>query len=170
MLFTLEKLIYKVVKQLQLLTQDDLTHALHSLYRYEQSRAGPPEDGTYFANAHVLMHDDTCFRFANLPGDKATIQMMDPDKSEVPAGDACSAYLLGGQSEAAHCVILVIIRYRPCFQSTLCYFSNGWGRLHKQRLCLAGNHNLFLSDVRRHDGAQVCGILEGLRVTQRRAC
>lgn len=32
-LFTLEKLIYKVVKQLQTLVQDDLTYSLYQLYR-----------------------------------------------------------------------------------------------------------------------------------------
>lgn len=32
-LFTLEKLIYKVVKQLQTLVQDDLNYSLYQLYR-----------------------------------------------------------------------------------------------------------------------------------------
>jgi len=85
-LFTLEKLIFKWVKQMQLIVQDDLTESLHKLYRYEHSRgSGPPCDATYFANAHVLLHDDTCFRFAALPDGKVTLQMMDPDKTEVPA-------------------------------------------------------------------------------------
>lgn len=54
--------------------------------RYEVARGEPPKDATYFANAHVLLHDDTCFRFASLPGNQVSFQMMDPDKSEVPAG------------------------------------------------------------------------------------
>lgn len=33
-LFTLEKLIFKWVKQMQLIAQDDLTESLHKLYRY----------------------------------------------------------------------------------------------------------------------------------------
>lgn len=33
MLFTLEKLIYKVVKQLQTIVQDDLNYSLYQLYR-----------------------------------------------------------------------------------------------------------------------------------------
>ena len=45
-------------------------------------------DATYFANAHVLLHDDACFRFAALPANRITLQLMDPDKSEVPAGAA----------------------------------------------------------------------------------
>lgn len=32
-LFTLEKLIFKWVKQMQLIVQDDLTESLHKLYR-----------------------------------------------------------------------------------------------------------------------------------------
>jgi paired amphipathic helix protein Sin3a len=59
---------------------------LYQLYRYEVARGEPPKDATYFANAHVLLHDDTCFRFASLPGNQVSFQMMDPDKSEVPAG------------------------------------------------------------------------------------
>lgn len=64
------------------------------------ARGEPPKDATYFANAHVLLHDDTCFRFASLPLDRVTFQMMDPDKSEVPAGaplrvsETCHAHFL----------------------------------------------------------------------------
>ena len=46
----------------------------------------PISDATYYANAHVLLHDDTCFRFAYKRNDTATIQMMDPDKTEVSPG------------------------------------------------------------------------------------
>ena len=38
MLFTLEKLVYKVVKQMQTLLSDELTHKLFELYQYEQAR------------------------------------------------------------------------------------------------------------------------------------
>jgi len=63
--------------------------------RYENTRGEAPKDATYFANAHVLLHDDTCFRFASLPRERASFQMMDPDKSEVPAGaDTCYWLLL----------------------------------------------------------------------------
>lgn len=70
--------------------QESLAHLELSLSsrrtRYEVARGEPPKDATYFANAHVLLHDDTCFRFASLPGNQVSFQMMDPDKSEVPAG------------------------------------------------------------------------------------
>ena len=38
MLFTLEKLVYKVVKQMQTLLTDDLTQKLYELYQYEHAR------------------------------------------------------------------------------------------------------------------------------------
>ena len=173
MLFTLEKLVYKVVKQMQTLLTDDMPHKLYDLYQYEHargcawqpslsrviaspewclsliplpassptstyppgtsaasisgvvavmlsaftlhrlstrmqrqqvrcrrarslvdtSRPGssvpcrlPISDATYYANAHVLLHDDHTFRFAYKRNDTATIQMMDPDKTEVSPG------------------------------------------------------------------------------------
>ena len=45
-------------------------------------------DATYNANAHVLLHDDNCFRFAAGADSTATIQLMEPDKTEVPPGAA----------------------------------------------------------------------------------
>jgi len=59
----------------------------------------PILDATYYANAHVLLHDDTCFRFAYKRNDTATIQMMDLDKTEVSPGarahGVCLAVILG---------------------------------------------------------------------------
>lgn len=43
-------------------------------------------DATYGSNVHVLLHDDNCFRFAAVADSKATIQLMEPDKTEVPPG------------------------------------------------------------------------------------
>ena len=42
MLFTLEKLVYKVVKQMQTLLTDDLTYKLYELYQYEHARGCTP--------------------------------------------------------------------------------------------------------------------------------
>jgi hypothetical protein len=55
----------------------------------------PISDATYYANAHVLLHDDHTFRFAYKRDDTASIQMMDPDKTEVSPG---AAQLTGPQS------------------------------------------------------------------------
>ncbi|KAK9837425.1 hypothetical protein WJX81_001540 [Elliptochloris bilobata] len=92
-LFTLDKLIMKVVKQMQLLLNDDLASKLAELYRYEAAR-DPAHfaDAIYNANAHVLLHDDNCFRFEARGsradgGDGAlTVQLLDPDRTEVTAG------------------------------------------------------------------------------------
>lgn len=46
----------------------------------------PLSDATYAANSHVLLHDDSCFRFAAVSDSKATIQLIEPDKTEVPPG------------------------------------------------------------------------------------
>ncbi len=42
----------------------------------------------YNANAHVLLHEDTCFRFESQPQDGAfTVQLLEPDRSEVAPGE-----------------------------------------------------------------------------------
>ena len=45
-------------------------------------------DPVYNANAHVLLHEDTCFRFESQPQDGAfTVQLLEPDRSEVAPGE-----------------------------------------------------------------------------------
>ncbi|PKA63860.1 Paired amphipathic helix protein Sin3-like 4 [Apostasia shenzhenica] len=63
-LFTLDKLIYKVVKQLQAIASDDMDNKLLQLYLYEKSRR--PErfsDAVCYENARVLIHDENIYRF-----------------------------------------------------------------------------------------------------------
>ena len=55
-------------------------------------------DAVYNANAHVLLHDDACFRLESRePNGALTVQLLDPDRTEVAAGarrarmHACSA-------------------------------------------------------------------------------
>lgn len=88
-LFTLDKLIYKIVKHLQVILADDASIKLAELYKYEQSRGG--KDGhvieaVYYQNAHILLHEDPTFRFESHPDGRFTIQLLDTDRSEVPAG------------------------------------------------------------------------------------
>ena len=72
---------------------------LAELYRYEAAR-DPAHfaDAVYNANAHVLLHDDNCFRFEARGarahgGDGAlTVQLLDPDRTEVTAG-MCSSHI-----------------------------------------------------------------------------
>ncbi|KAL7611565.1 hypothetical protein Lser_V15G07715 [Lactuca serriola] len=88
-LFTLEKLIYKLVKQLQNVAGDEVDMKLLQLYEYERSRK--PEkflDSVYFENAHVLLHEENIYRFQCSSGPSClTIQLMDVgnEKTEVVA-------------------------------------------------------------------------------------
>ncbi|KAI0488543.1 hypothetical protein KFK09_028379 [Dendrobium nobile] len=89
LLFTLDKLIYKVVKQLQAIVADDVDNKLRQLYLYEKSRRpGRFFDMVYHENARVLLHDESVYRFecSSNPA-KISIQLMDYglEKPEVTA-------------------------------------------------------------------------------------
>ncbi|XP_028094445.1 paired amphipathic helix protein Sin3-like 3, partial [Camellia sinensis] len=63
LLFTLDKLIYKLVKQLQMITSDEMDNKLLQLYAYEKSRKpGRFVDIVYHDNARVLLHDENIYR------------------------------------------------------------------------------------------------------------
>ncbi|KAI3768665.1 hypothetical protein L2E82_19495 [Cichorium intybus] len=86
-LFTLDKLIYKIVKQLQNVVGDEIDNKLLQLYEYEKSRK--PEkfiDSVYYENAHVVLHDENIYRFqCSSSPCRLTIQLMDDgiEKPEV---------------------------------------------------------------------------------------
>lgn len=87
-LFTLDKLIYKIVKQIQQILSDETSLKLLDLYNYERSRRMAVMDSIYCQNAHVILHEDMTFRFElKQPGD-FTMQLLDQDRSEVPIGDS----------------------------------------------------------------------------------
>ncbi|XP_022999276.1 paired amphipathic helix protein Sin3-like 3 isoform X1 [Cucurbita maxima] len=88
-LFTLDKLIYKLVKQLQTVATDEMDTRLLQLYVYENSRKhGKDVDTVYHDNARVLLHDDNIYRIecSCTPG-HLSIQLMEfgHDKPEVTA-------------------------------------------------------------------------------------
>ncbi|TYK23458.1 paired amphipathic helix protein Sin3-like 3 isoform X3 [Cucumis melo var. makuwa] len=96
-LFTLDKLIYKLVKQARLLSSielqtvatDEMESKLLQLYAYENSRKhGKDVDTVYHDNARVLLHDDSIYRIecSCSPG-HLSIQLMEfgNDKPEVTA-------------------------------------------------------------------------------------
>ncbi|KAI8473859.1 MAG: hypothetical protein J3K34DRAFT_391529 [Monoraphidium minutum] len=63
-LFTLDKLVYKLVKHAAAMVADDQTMRLCELYRYEVARRAPPAEEVYRANTHLFMPDDAnCYRF-----------------------------------------------------------------------------------------------------------
>ncbi|KAL6551522.1 hypothetical protein OROGR_007676 [Orobanche gracilis] len=86
-LFTLDKLIYKLVKQLQTASTDELDCKLIQLYEYEKSRK--PEkfvDSVYYENVRVLLHEENIYRLECTPKPtRLSIQLMDDgnEKSEV---------------------------------------------------------------------------------------
>ncbi|KAF3625274.1 Paired amphipathic helix protein Sin3-like 1 [Capsicum annuum] len=88
-LFTLDKLIFKLVKQLQTVSSDELDGKLLQLYEYERLRQ--PEkfvDSAYYENAHVLLQEDSIYRFeCTSSPTHLSMQLMDNggDKSEVVA-------------------------------------------------------------------------------------
>uniref|UniRef100_A0A7N1A344 Histone deacetylase interacting domain-containing protein n=1 Tax=Kalanchoe fedtschenkoi TaxID=63787 RepID=A0A7N1A344_KALFE len=88
-LFTLDKLIFKLVKQLQTVAGDEMDNKLVQLYAYENSRK--PErlvDSVYHENARVLLHDGNIYRMeCSSPPRRLSIQLMDygHDKPEITA-------------------------------------------------------------------------------------
>ncbi|XP_006645435.1 paired amphipathic helix protein Sin3-like 4 [Oryza brachyantha] len=88
-LFTLDKLIYKVVKQLQAIATDEMDNKLLQLYLYEKSRSpGRFFDLVYHENARVLLHEESIYRFECCSNPtKLSIQLMEygHEKPEVTA-------------------------------------------------------------------------------------
>ncbi|KAA8533070.1 hypothetical protein F0562_033397 [Nyssa sinensis] len=88
-LFTLDKLIYKLVKQLQTISADEMDNKLLQLYAYEKSRKpGRFVDVVYHENARVLLHDENIYRIeCSSTPTRLSIQLMDHghDKPEVTA-------------------------------------------------------------------------------------
>ncbi|KAJ8750132.1 hypothetical protein K2173_014047 [Erythroxylum novogranatense] len=86
-LFTLDKLIYKLVKQLQTVSTDEMDNKLLQLHEYEKSRrAGKFIDSIYYDNARFLLHDENIYRMEfSSSSPHLSIQMMDKviEKPEV---------------------------------------------------------------------------------------
>ncbi|XP_060214426.1 paired amphipathic helix protein Sin3-like 4 isoform X1 [Lycium barbarum] len=89
LLFTLDKLIYKIVKQLQTIATDELESKLLQLYTYEISRNSSTfSDVVYHENVRALVHDETIYRIAcSSKPTRLSMQLMDYvyDKPEVSA-------------------------------------------------------------------------------------
>ncbi|KAL9246447.1 hypothetical protein vseg_019981 [Gypsophila vaccaria] len=100
LLFTLDKLIYKLVKQLQVLAADDVDNKLLQLYAYESSRK--PErfvDIVYHENARVILHDENIYRVeCSFSPTRLSIQLMEkvqekPELTAVVMDPIFSTYL-----------------------------------------------------------------------------
>ena len=84
--FTLDKLIYKLVKQASALLNDETALKLLELYKYEKSRRAPVVDATYYQNAHLILHEDMTFRFESKQNGDFCMQLLDTDRTEVLPG------------------------------------------------------------------------------------
>jgi len=84
LLFTLDKLIYKVVKQVQLVIQDELSNKLLHLHDYELSRDAPYDENVYRANACVLLQDEACYRLGSSEDGKRLFVRLAEAGSERP--------------------------------------------------------------------------------------
>ncbi|KAI3452783.1 hypothetical protein Pfo_009446 [Paulownia fortunei] len=88
-LFSLDKLIHKLVKQLQTIASEEMDNKLLQLYAYERSRnPGKFADAVYHENARFLLPEDNLYRIECVPSPTClTIQLMknEHDKPEVTA-------------------------------------------------------------------------------------
>ena len=88
-LFTLDKLVFKIVKQIQALAQDETAAKLRRLAEYEKARAGAFSEAVYHANASVLLMDEPCYRIGSVrDGAGLGLRLVESglDKSDLPAG------------------------------------------------------------------------------------
>ncbi|KAE8717151.1 Paired amphipathic helix protein Sin3-like 1 [Hibiscus syriacus] len=78
-LFTLDKLIFKLVKQLQAVAADGMDNKLLQLFDYEKSRKHwKAMDSVYYENARVLLHEENIYRLKySSPPSRLSIQLMD---------------------------------------------------------------------------------------------
>ena len=87
-LCTIDKLVSKIVKQLQYLMQDEVSTKLLALHRYEKARAGTSSELQYWVNVATLLHDETCFRIQATGGYQIEILLLDGfnERLHIPAG------------------------------------------------------------------------------------
>ena len=90
--FTIDKLLYKVIKQVQTLQSEDVGSKLLSLHKYECSRADGYSKAAYIANACVLVGDDPCYELeytadadGGVSGALSLSMMEDASRVEPPA-------------------------------------------------------------------------------------
>ena len=82
------------MKHLQQMLSEDVSCKLLDLWKYESARGAGYTDAVNYANGHVILHDDTCFRFEARKDDHLTIQQLFVDKSEVAGGEQRGAFVM----------------------------------------------------------------------------
>ncbi|KAG0493510.1 hypothetical protein HPP92_004504 [Vanilla planifolia] len=150
-LFTLDKLIYKIVKQLQAILADDLDSKLLQLYLYERSRRnGTISETAYYENARVLLHDESIYRFECYSNPTSlSIQLMDfgCDKLDVTA-----------------------VSVEPNFSSYLYndFLAVNSSRNERHDIFMRRNKRKFVND--NDDSSIYCKSMEGVRVSNGLEC
>ncbi|KAK8486117.1 hypothetical protein V6N13_121348 [Hibiscus sabdariffa] len=99
-LFTMDKLIYKLVRQLQVVASEEMCNKLLQLYAYEKLRnSGRFIDAVYHDNSRLLLHDDDIYRIeCSSTPIRLSIQLMDygnrkPEVMAVSMDPSVAAYL-----------------------------------------------------------------------------
>ncbi|KAJ0244664.1 Paired amphipathic helix protein Sin3-like 1 [Hirschfeldia incana] len=150
-LFTLNKVIYKLVKQLQAAVADEMDNKLIQLYEYEKSRKpGRVIDSVYYENARVLLHDENIYRLeCSSSPSHLSIQLMDnvverPEPYAISMDPMFASYLQTG------------------------FLSNSSGKKEE-------GHNIVLRRNRRpysglDDLAALCKVMEGVEVVNGLEC
>lgn len=90
-LYTIDKLISKLVKQVQFVLSDETTLKLLQLHRYEHARGAGNgrSELQYWADSAALLQDDSCFRFGvDLDARRLAVHLLDGcnERLDVPAG------------------------------------------------------------------------------------
>ena len=109
------------------------------LYAYERSRApGAFSDAVYNANAHVVLHDDPAYRLESVEATgELTVQLLDADRTEVPAGAPLFCVGLPWRLFRRH-------KRPPCAHAAICcawLFLKIAGTV--AQLCFAGDFNMI---------------------------
>jgi len=76
-LFTLDKLIRCVVKQLQTIVLDDPSKQVWELYKYESARTTSCDEGAYYANTKTVVREDYVVRACSHPSGLLTLTHLD---------------------------------------------------------------------------------------------
>lgn len=83
-LFTLDKLVHKLVKHAQACLIEESSARLVDLWRYENSRGVPCMDAVYHSNARVVLGEEAAIRFEHTAERKLTMQYVEGEKADVP--------------------------------------------------------------------------------------
>lgn len=82
-LFTLDKLVQRLVRHIHSCLTEEGSSRLLELYKYENSRGKCTTDGVYYANARIVLGDEPAIRFERRVNDGAVlVQYLDAERGE----------------------------------------------------------------------------------------